>query len=56
MNARALAFPCAISASGLLATHLSQAYQSAATPRHDPQPDRARTDYPDWPWPRDLAD
>lgn len=52
MNARALLSLCAISANCLLATHLSQAFQTAATPTHDPQSDRVRTDYPDWPWPQ----
>src|SRR5678815_145542 len=52
MNARALLSLCAISASCLLATHLLQANQTAATPARDPQTDRTRTDYPDWPWPK----
>src|SRR6185312_5106033 len=41
MNSRALLSLCAISAGCLLATHLSQASQTAATPT-----------YPDWPWPK----
>ena len=52
MNARVLLSLCGISASCLLATHLSQASQTAATPNRDPQTDRAQTGYPDWPWPR----
>jgi len=43
---------CGISASCLLGTHLSQAYQAAAKPTHDPQATPARTDYPEWPWPK----
>jgi cytochrome c553 len=41
-----------MSASYLLATHASQASQTAATPTPDPQTQRAQTAYPDWPWPR----
>src|SRR5215469_14095895 len=52
MNARALLSLCAISASCLLATHVSQAYQTAAKPTQDAQTHRAQTDYPDWPWPK----
>ena len=56
MNARALVFLCAIPASCLFAAHLSQAFQTAATPKLDPQPDRVRTDYPDWPWPQGVPE
>src|SRR3954451_16969460 len=52
MNAGALLSLCALSASGLLATHLSQASQTAATPTQTPQTHRAQTSYPDWPWPK----
>jgi cytochrome c553 len=52
MNARALVSLSAISASCLLATHLSQASQTPATPTHDPQTHPAPTNYPDWPWPK----
>src|SRR6476660_5713349 len=45
MNARALLSLCAISASCLVATHVSQAYQTAATPT-----------YPDWPWPKGASE
>jgi cytochrome c553 len=46
MNARALLSLCAISASCLLATHWSQASQTA----------RAQTDFPDWPWPKGASE
>ena len=45
MNARALLSLCAISASCLAATHVSQAYQTAATPN-----------YPEWPWPKGASE
>jgi cytochrome c553 len=56
MNARALLSLCAISASCLFATDLSQASQTVATPPHDPQTDRAQTAYPDWPWPKGASE
>src|SRR3954468_6436684 len=56
MNARALISLCAISASCLLATHLSQASQTPATPTLDPQTQRAQTSYPDWPWPKGASE
>jgi cytochrome c553 len=31
---------------------LTRANQTAAKPARDPQPGLARTDYPDWPWPK----
>jgi cytochrome c553 len=56
MNTRALFSLCAITASCLLLTvsHLSHAHQTAAKPSRDPQINLARTDYPDWPWPRGV--
>ena len=54
MNARSLLSWCAISASCLLVTYLSHAYRTAATSTHDPQTNLARTDYPDWPWPKGV--
>ena len=56
MNARVLLSLCAVSASCLLATHLSQAFQTSATPTRDPQTYRAQTDFPDWPWPRGASE
>src|SRR6476661_2736408 len=56
MNARTLLSLCAISATCLLATHVSETYQTAATATHDPQSPRVRTDYPDWPWPQGAAE
>src|SRR4026207_279340 len=56
MNARALLSLCAISATCLFATHLSQAFQTAATPPQGPQTDRAQTAYPDWPWPKGASE
>jgi cytochrome c553 len=51
MNTRSLFSLCAITASCLLlaVSHLSHAYQTAAKPSR-----LARTDYPDWPWPRGV--
>ena len=56
MNARALLSLCAISASCLLATRVSQAYLTAANPTQDPQTHREKTDYPDWPWPKGASE
>src|SRR6476660_1161113 len=56
MNARALLSLCAVSAGCLVATHLSQASQTAATPTHDLQPQRALAEYPDWPWPKGASE
>ena len=44
MHARSLLTLCAISASCLLVTHLSQAGQAATPP------------YPDWPWPTGVQE
>jgi cytochrome c553 len=54
LTARALLSFCAISAGCLLGTHLSRASQPAVPPAHDSQTNRARTDYPDWPWPKGV--
>src|SRR5262249_50363511 len=56
MNTRSLFSWCAITASCLLLTvsHLSHAHQTPATASGDPQVNLAKTDYPDWPWPRGV--
>jgi cytochrome c553 len=56
MNARALLSLCAISASCLFATHLSQASQTAATPAGDPRTPGAQTGFPEWPWPKGASE
>ena len=59
MNRRSLLSLCAVSASCLLfsvfaVTQISHASQTAARPTSDPPTSVARTDYPDWPWPRGV--
>jgi cytochrome c553 len=56
MNARTPLSLCAILAGCLLATHLSHASQTAATPANNQQTDRAPTAYPDWPWPKGASE
>src|SRR5882757_2347764 len=57
MNHRSLLLLCAVSAGCLIfsvfaVTQLSHASQTAAKPASEPLANVARTDYPDWPWPR----
>jgi len=56
MNPKLLLSLCAILASCLLLTvsHVSHAYQTATTPTYDPPANLARTDYPDWPYPKGV--
>jgi cytochrome c553 len=56
VNAKALLFLCAISASCLLATDVSRADQTAAERTQGPQTPRAQTAYPDWPWPKAASE
>jgi len=56
MNPRLLLSLCAILASSLLLTvsRLAHAYQTATKPIYDPPANLARTDYPDWPYPKGV--
>jgi cytochrome c553 len=56
MNQRSLLSFCAITASCLILTvsHLSHAYQTATKPTYDPPANLARTDYPDWAYPKGV--
>src|SRR6266436_7313309 len=59
MNRGSLFSLCAVSASCLLffvfaVTQISHASQTAARPTSEPPTSVARTDYPDWPWPRGV--
>jgi len=59
MNRKSLLWLCAVSAGFLVfsvfaATQLSHASQTAAKPASDSPANVARTDYPDWPWPRGI--
>jgi hypothetical protein len=59
MNRGSLLSLCAVSASCLLffvfaVKQISHASQTAARPTSEPPTSVARTDYPDWPWPRGV--
>lgn len=56
MNPRWLLFLCALLASSLLlaVSRLAHAGQTATTPAYDPPENLARTDYPDWPYPKSV--
>src|SRR5690242_7347476 len=56
MNPRLSLSLYAILASGFLVTanHLAHAYQTATEPSYDPPANLARTDYPDWPYPKGV--
>ena len=56
MNPRSLLSLCAILASPLLlsVSRLTHDYQTATQPTYDPPANLARTDYPDWPYPKGV--
>jgi cytochrome c553 len=56
MKQRSLVWLCAISASCLVlgVSHLSHGQQTATKPSYDPPANLARTNFPDWPYPKGV--